>query len=98
MIPGKVPPMTIDTRALVESLISAFIFLESAGDDEIDQELAVTCLDSMSQPLVNLPESQQVELRQMFAGIAADAEESYREFITDLPDHIGLAGGAAPVE
>jgi hypothetical protein len=85
--------MTIDARHLVESLISAFIFLESAGDDEVDQELAVSCLESMSQPLVNLPESQQVELRQLFRSIAADAEESYREFINDLPDHIGLAGG-----
>jgi hypothetical protein len=87
--------MTIDAKALVESLISAFIFLESASDEEIDPELAMRCLDSMSLSLVNLPAAQQIELRALFAAIAADAEDAYRDVINDLPDQIGLAGGAA---
>jgi len=49
-------------------------------------------MENMSADLLNLDTADQVHIRAVMAGISAEAEEeSYRRFVEELPDMIGLA-------
>lgn len=81
-----------DERPLVEALVTAFLVFEGASDDEIDPRIAVRAMENMSADLLNLDTADQVHIRAVMAGISTQAEEeSYRRFVEELPDMIGLA-------
>ena len=87
--------MIRNNRPLVQGIITAFLFLECSGDNEVDPDSAVRCMENMAADLLQLEESDQLALREELEMIASSEEErsSYRDFVRQLPDWIGLAGG-----
>ena len=77
---------------LIHGLIDAFLFLESSGDDEVDPDSAVRCMENISSSLLSLERADQIALRSDLEKIAADAQDpAYRDFVRALPDMIDLA-------
>jgi hypothetical protein len=77
---------------LIYGLVDAFLFLECSGEDEVNPDSAVRCMENMSSSLLTLGHSDQIALRSHLEKIADDAQErSYSEFVRALPDMIGLA-------
>lgn len=77
---------------LIHGIVDAFLFLETSGDDEVDPDSAVRCMEHIAASLLALEESDQIALRAHFEKIADD--EQYlpnKTFIRSLPDKIGLA-------
>jgi hypothetical protein len=84
--------MIKDYFPLIHGVIDAFLFLESAGPDEVNPDSAVRCMENISSSLLALRQSDQVALRSDLATIADEAKDpAYREFVRALPDMIGLA-------
>lgn len=84
--------MIQNTRPLIEGLIGAFLFLECSGDDEVDPDSAVRCMENMAASLLTLDRPDQLALRSQLEKIADDEGESaYSKFIRAMPDSIGLA-------
>jgi hypothetical protein len=84
--------MLEDYTPLIQGLIDAFLFLESSGSDEVDDDSAVRCMEIISASLLRLRQSDQLVLRSHLATIADQATDSaYRNFVRELPDMIGLA-------
>ena len=82
---------------LIHALIDAFIFLETSGDNEVDPDSAVECMENMAASLLELTRKDQIELRFHMAKIADDAEDlKYAKFVRELPNAIGLAKGRKP--
>ncbi len=79
---------------LIRGIINAFLFLESAGPDEVDPDSAVRCMEDIASSLLVLEKPDQLELRSHLEKMA-DGEENvaYRNFVRALPDKIGLAAG-----
>ena len=48
---------------LIHGIIDAFLFLESAGEDEVDPDSAVRCMENISSSLLALETSDQLALR-----------------------------------
>ena len=79
-------------RGLIEALIAAFLFLESAGPNEVDPGSAVRCMENISANLLALSLADQIELRLHLNKIADESEDiPYKNFVRALPDMIGLA-------
>ena len=77
---------------LVHALIDAFLFLENAGDTEVDPDSAVRCMEHMSSSLLVLGEADQFALREHFVKIAEELSgPGVVKFVRELPDMIGLA-------
>jgi hypothetical protein len=77
---------------LVYGLIDAFLFLETAGSNEVEPGSSVRCMENMASSLLALDRADQLELRSIFEQIANEAEESrYAHFTRALPDMIRLA-------
>ena len=77
---------------LIHGLINAFLFLESAGPDEVDPHSAVRCMEDISASLLTLDESDQLALRAHLEKIANEAPDSvFKKFVRALPDNIDLA-------
>jgi hypothetical protein len=84
--------MIEDYLPLVQGIIDALLFLETAGPDEVDPDSAVRCMENIASSLLELRPADQLALRSHFAAIAAEAEDpAYRDFVRALPDMIGLA-------
>jgi hypothetical protein len=84
--------MIKDYLPLVKGIIDAFLFLESAGPDEVNPDSAVRCMENISSSLLGLRQSDQLALRSDFATIADEATDpTYRDFVRALPDMIGLS-------
>jgi hypothetical protein len=81
-----------DDLPLIHALIDAFLLLESSGADEVNPDTAVRGMENMTSSLLALEQSDQLVLREKLEQIAQNAQEqSYREFVSGLPDMIGLA-------
>jgi hypothetical protein len=81
-----------DDLPLIHALIDAFLLLESSGPNEVDPDTAVRGMENMASSLLTLEQSDQLALRQKLEQIAQSAQEqSYRNFVSGLPDMIGLA-------
>jgi hypothetical protein len=81
---------------LIESLINAFLFLECSGPDEVDPDSAVRCMENMSASLLSLDEADQILLRSQLQEIADKSQDpTYANFVRQMPDSIGLAGGCS---
>jgi len=76
---------------LILGLIDAFMFLEFSGDEEVDPDSAVRCMETISSSLHALSHTDQTELRSQMKKIAdGAADEKYADFVRSLPDMIGL--------
>jgi hypothetical protein len=75
----------------MEGLITAFLFLENSGPDEVDPGSAVRCMENISASLLALSRADQIELRLHLNKIADESEDAYKDFIRAVPDMIGLA-------
>ena len=79
-------------RPLIDAVITAFLFLDSSGDNEVNPDSAVRCMESMSASLLALDELDQIALRSEFLKVAADSkDDNYQKLVRELPDMIGLA-------
>ena len=77
---------------LVHALIDAFLFLESSGDNEVNPDSAVRCMENISSSLLALSRADQLALRLHFEEIAnATGDPAVSEFVRKLPNMIGLA-------
>jgi hypothetical protein len=77
---------------LIHGIIDAFLFLESAGADEVNPDSAVRCMETISARLLALGRPDQLALRSHIEEIAAGAQDHvYKDFAQKLPDMIGLA-------
>jgi hypothetical protein len=77
---------------LVQALIEALLLLESAGPEEINPDTAVRGMENIASNILDLDESDQLELRAELVRIAEGAEdEVFGEFVRELPNMIGLA-------
>ncbi len=77
---------------LIRGMINAFLFLESAGPNEVDPDSAVRCMEDIASSLLALEESDQLALRSHLERIADEEQDlAYRDFVRALPDKIGLA-------
>ncbi len=77
---------------LIRGMINAFLFLESAGPNEVDPDSAVQCMEDIASSLLALEESDQLALRSHLERIADEEQDlAYRDFVRALPDKIGLA-------
>jgi hypothetical protein len=77
---------------LIRGVINAFLFLESAGPNEVDPDSAVRCMEDIASSLLALEESDQLALRSEIENIADEEQEpAYKNFVRALPDKIGLA-------
>lgn len=77
---------------LIRGVINAFLFLESAGPNEVDPDSAVRCMEDIASSLLALEESDQLALRSHLETIADEEQDlAYRTFVRALPDRIGLA-------
>jgi hypothetical protein len=84
--------MTDFILPLLNCLVEAFMFLECSGDDEVNPDSAVRCLENMASILSGMDAQNQIELRRQLQKMAQHGRsEAYREFVHSLPDHIGLA-------
>jgi hypothetical protein len=78
-------------RPLIYAIITAFSFLQSSRNDEVDPDSAVRCMEHMSASLLVLDDSDQIALRSEFFKVAAESKDgSYAKFVRELPDMIGL--------
>jgi hypothetical protein len=76
---------------IVDALITAFLFLETCGDDEVDADSAVKCMENMSACLLELPQSGQLELRELLREMAANSDDqAYSKFVAEFADKVGL--------
>lgn len=81
-----------DHLPLIRGLVDAFLFLESAGDDEVDPDAAVRCMENMSATLLNSSQADQLALRECLERIADDdSDPTYADFVRAVSDAIGLA-------
>ncbi len=81
-----------DDLPLINALIDAFLLLESSGPDEVNPDTAVRGMENMASSLLTLEQSDQLALREKLKQIAESAQDqSYRDFVSGLPDMIGLA-------
>jgi hypothetical protein len=88
--------MVQNNLPLIHALIDAFLFLENATDNEVDPDSAVRCMENMAASLLALENSDQLALRSHLMTIADESEDSsYRNFVRNLPDSIGLASAQA---
>jgi len=77
---------------LIHGLIEALLFLEVSGENEVNHDSAVRCMEHISASLLILDRSDQLELRSHLEKIADDSQDSaYKNFVQALPDMIGLA-------
>jgi len=83
---------------LIRALIDAFLFLESGGDDEVDPDSAVRCMEHMAASLLELSPSDQLALRSELLRIADDDDDknggrdpAYARVVRSIPDAVGLA-------
>ena len=77
---------------LIRGIINAFLFLDSAGPNEVNPDSAVRCMEDIASSLLALQKSDQLALRSHLDKIADDEQDiAYRNFIRALPDKIGLA-------
>jgi len=77
---------------LIYAMIDAFLFLESAGPDQVDPDSAVRCMENMASNLLTLSEADQLALRAYLERIADDhSDPAYTKFVRAMPDAIGLA-------
>jgi len=83
--------LTKNCLPLIQALIDALIVLEFAGSDEINPDTAVRAMEHIAASLSTLDPADQLLLRRHFHQIAADAQDqAYKEFISALPDMLGL--------
>ena len=79
-------------RPLINAIITAFLFLESSGDNEVNPDSAVRCMENISASLLALDESDQIALRSEFLNIASESKDDvHSKFVRELSDMIGLA-------
>ncbi len=84
-------PMMKNYLPLIQALIDALIVLEFAGSDEINPDTAVRAMEHIAASLSTLDPADQLLLRGHLHQIAADAQDhAYKEFISSLPDVLGL--------
>jgi hypothetical protein len=77
---------------LVEAIIEAFLFLENSGDDQVDPDSAVRCMENMSSSLLSMSKPDQLNLRATMSELATRSEDStYSKFVAELPNMIGPA-------
>ncbi len=77
---------------LIRGIINAFLFLESAGPNEVNPDSAVRCMEDIASSLLGLERSDQLALRSHLEKMADEEQDpAYRNFVRALPDHIGLA-------
>jgi hypothetical protein len=67
--------MIKNQRSLMYAIITAFLFLESSRDDEVDPDSAVRCLEHMSASLLVLDDSDPIALRSELFNIAAESKD-----------------------
>jgi hypothetical protein len=76
---------------LIRGLIDALLFLECSGDDEVNPDSAVRCMENISSSLRALSTSDQLELRAELVKIAGNAnDEKFAKFVRALPDMLGI--------
>ncbi len=84
--------MIKDHLPLIHGLIDAFLFLETAGPNEVNPDSAVRCMENIASSLHALDKADQLALRSLLEKVADDSyNQSYKEFVKALPDAIGLA-------
>jgi hypothetical protein len=82
----------MESRPLILAVIDAFLLLEMCGEDEIDRETAERATDNICANLMGLRHDDQVELREQLSDIAEQSDDpAFREFVSAIPDMVGLA-------
>ncbi|MET7289964.1 hypothetical protein [Streptomyces sp. NPDC005573] len=79
------------TRALAEALVDLARFVESADDEQMDQDDAVKALEGVAAVVDRLSDSQRREFQQLIEAMTETETDPGRcEFLEAFPDGFGL--------
>jgi hypothetical protein len=81
----------VNNKPLCLAIIDALMMLEHSRDDQLDPDLAVKTMESMSASLRKLGRDDQLELRRIFTEIADGSGNVDKTFIEAVPEMMGLA-------
>lgn len=84
--------MILNYLPLIHGLIKAFLFLESAGSNEVNPDSALRCMEDIASSLLTLEETDQLALRLHLEKIADEERDpAYKAFVRAMSDNIGLS-------
>jgi hypothetical protein len=76
----------MNIEPLVRAIVSAFMFLEHSGADEIDPDAAAQGEENIGDELNLLTDADRVEFRRVLEEIASSSSDSgYAEFVRRMP-------------
>ncbi|MGI5191855.1 hypothetical protein ACQEVI_27190 [Promicromonospora sp. CA-289599] len=85
----------MDSEPLVRAIIAALMVFENASDSEIDPDVAVRGMESITGEISGLEEGDRAELLRIISRIgSSEGDSSIKNFVEGLPFMIGLDSGA----
>jgi signal transduction histidine kinase len=84
----------MNTEILVQTLADTLLYLESTADEKIAPEVAATVYDIVAESLIRLEKPDKAEVARILTKLAQRTTDQQKaEFLADLPNGLGLAGG-----